>query len=308
MLTLTDAVDAYLAQGQSEGWVAETIRSYHRYLDPLVVFLKRAGCRSPVDVTPADLDEYMQQLLDIGRAKKTRIGASCLIRCWFRWLQEQGRIVTNPAHALPQPDDGEAALPPIPLSEAEVSALFDALPRVTVIDLRNRCLLELLYGCALRCSEATGLNLHDVDIGQRTVHVRQGKGCQQRLLPLEGAALSATKDYLAVRRLLVHGPDNGAVFLTQYGTRLSTTSVRDWFQDLNKARGPDAPHLHAHLFRRSSAVHLLRAGVDVRAVQDYLGHARLDTTKIYLRLVDTRLTEDYRRTMPEIEVGITTAT
>jgi len=107
----------------------------------------------------------------------------------------------------------------------------------------------------------------------------------------------------AVRRTLLKGPDHGALLISQYGRRMAQPSVYGFFDDLNRQRGPDARHLHPHLFRHSIAVHRLRGGADIRYIQAFLGHASLDTTKIYLRLVPGRLKEDYDRAMPEINVG-----
>jgi len=185
-----------------------------------------------------------------------------------------------------------------------VSALFAALPRRTAFDLRNACLLELLYGCALRISEACALNVTDIDLVSRALTVRNGKGGQDRVVAMTKTAVAAVKDYLAVRRSLLKGPDHGALYLSQYGKRLKMMSVYGFFADLNAARGPDARHLHPHLFRHSIAVHLLRGKASIRHVQELLGHANLNTTKHYLRLVLSHLREDYDAAMPNIAVGL----
>jgi len=215
-----------------------------------------------------------------------------------------GRIVANPAAGVPVPDDGEEGLGELPLSGAEVAAIFDALPRASAIDLRNRCLLELLYGCGLRISEACALDCDDIDTVRRALVVREGKGGQDALLPVMGTALAATRDWLAVRRTMLKGPDHGALLRNQYGRRFDRGAAYGWFIDLNAARGPDARYLRPHLFRHSIAVHLLRGGADIRHVQEFLRHADLDTTKIYLRMVPGRLAEACHKAMPEVEAGI----
>ena len=112
----------------------------------------------------------------------------------------------------------------------------------------------------------------------------------------------ALRDYLALRRTLLRGPDRGASFLNSRGQRLKPAGVRCWMRKLNATRVPDAPPVHPHLLRHSFAVHLLRNGADIRHIQEFLGHADLDTTKIYLRLVPGRLKDDYDAAMPEIAV------
>jgi len=156
----------------------------------------------------------------------------------------------------------------------------------------------------MRRGEITRLNGSDVDLVKRTVSIKKSKFLQSRVVPLMGSAATAVRDYLAVRRELLRGPDHGAFFLGQYGKRFDLGSVGALFLRINRKRGPEARHLHAHLFRHSIAVHLIRGGADIRHVQAFLGHADLDTTKIYLRMVPGRLKEEYDKAMPEIEVGL----
>jgi site-specific recombinase XerD len=301
-------VERFLRHGQTEGWAVATVQSRKHDLASMVVFLRRRGCRRCADVLPADLDAYMQHLFERGRAQHSRIHVAQTMRQFFRWLQEEGRIVACPSRTLPVPHDGEAPLPLDPLSEAEVQALFDSLPRGTVTDLRNCCMLELLYGCGLRRAECVGLDVDDIDLMRRTLHVRQGKGSQDRLMPVMPTALAAVKDYLAVRRQLVRGVDDGALFISTYeGRRLKIFTINEWFRNRRKARGPDAPRVHPHLLRHSIAVHLLRRGADIRYIQQFLGHSDIDTTKIYLRLVPGHLKAEYDVAMPEIAIGLVIA-
>jgi site-specific recombinase XerD len=210
--------------------------------------------------------------------------------------------MSDPARDIALPDGGEPDLPAPPMEEHEVAALFESLPRRDVIDLRNRLHLELLYGCALRIQESVSLNLKDIDLANRVLLVRNGKGGKDRVLPLVRGVLGALKDYLALRRSLLHGPDHGALLLSRRGDRLNVATFRMWLAEFNRRRGPGQKRVHPHLLRHSIAVHLLRGGADIRHVQEFLGHSSLETTKVYLRLVPGRLKEDYDRAMPEIAV------
>ena len=162
--------------------------------------------------------------------------------------------------------------------------------------------MELLYGCALRISEAVNLDLADVDLRTRTVNVRKGKGGKSRTLPMMKGVQGALRDYLALRRSLLRGPDHGALLLSRRGHRLNPGTFRDWLRDLNRKRGQAARRIHPHLLRHSIACHLLRGGADIRHVQEFLGHASLETTKVYLRMVPGRLKEEYEKAMPDIAV------
>ena len=302
--TLDDDLDAFLRHGRTQGWSDATLENYQRKLALLAGHLRHNGRRRSADVMPADLDALLRSQLEAGVAKSTRVQLAVLIRQFFAWLLEHGRILRDPARALPLPDDGEADLPEPPLTEAEVGDLVAALPRASVYDLRNVCLVELLYGCGLRRGEVCRLDLDDVDTQERTLLVRESKWGQTRLLPLMGSALAATLDYLALGRELLRGPDHGAFFLGQYGRRLEAHGVEAVFRRINQERPPGARTVHPHLLRHSIAVHLVRGGADIRHVQALLGHADLNTTKIYLRLVPGRLKEDYEKAMPVIAAGV----
>jgi integrase/recombinase XerD len=293
--------------GQAIGWARSTAEGYQRQLRQTAAFCQRRGCGRAADVVPADLDALLGDVRDRGWARSYRVHLAVLLKATFRWLHDQGRIVTDPARSVPIPRDGEAPLPAPPLSEAEVQAIFASLPRASVFDLRNAAALELLYGCGLRVSEVCALDMDDLDLSRQTLRVCKSKWGQDRLLPVMTTAVAAVQDYFALRRTLLKGPDRGILFLNQNGRRLVEGTINVWLNGLNDRRGPEAQRLHPHLFRHSIAVHLLRGGADIRHIQAFLGHADLNTTKVYLRLVPGRLKEDYDRAMPEIAVGMPTA-
>lgn len=303
--SIPDAIDAFIRHGQSRGWQPITVETVTMRLGVVARLLAKRGCQRLADLTPADLDAVMADLRTQQRPLGVRVSMARQIRQFTRWLVERGCILSDPARALPVPHDGDAELPPSPLAAAELQAVFAALPRRTVPDLRNVCVLELLYGAALRIAEALALHVDDVDLTARTVTVRDGKGGQDRVVPLMGTAAAAVRDWLAVRRSCLRGPDTGGLFLTAHGKPVRHHVIHQWLGAINHARGPEARHLHPHLFRHSIAVHLLQGGADIRHIQAFLGHANLDTTKIYLRLVPGRLAEDYAKAMPDIAVGPT---
>ncbi len=303
MSALTDEIDLFLQLGRAEGWSKQTVDAYRRRLDALAEFLKQRGVVRVADVMNSDLDAYMIHLVerDLKRSSRQTYGAS--IREFFRRMQERGKVLRNPARDLPMPDDDDVELPKAPLDEAEVIELFASLPRSTAIELRTILHLELLYSCALRLGESVALDLVHVDLHRRVVHVVAGKGGKDRVVPMMGGVVAALTSYLAVRRTLLRGPDHGALLIDQYGKRLDGQAIQQVLRRLSQRRGADKTSLHPHLFRHSIAVHLLRGGADIRHVQAFLGHASLETTKIYLRLVPGRLKEDYDAAMPMIDVG-----
>jgi site-specific recombinase XerD len=299
---MKEEIADFISQGRSEGWAAATIKSYRDRLLDLASYLKSKGIVKPTEVKPEHLEEYLRSLLRRGMKSGSVRSYAVPVSVFFGRLAKQGRLLSDPARDLAVPDDGDQPLPVPPLEEDEVADLLDTMPRRNVLDLRNRALFEILYGCGLRVSEAVALDLRDADVRAKTVHVREGKGGKERMLPMGRGAALALKDWLAVRRSMLKGPDHGALFLGYAGQRLGGESVRRLFREVNRRR-KGKRRVHPHLLRHSIAVHLLRGGADVRHVQEFLGHASLDTTKIYLRLVPGRLKEDYEKAFPEIAIG-----
>ncbi len=296
---LRDDVDTYITYCAATTWAPRTVGSNRPRLYRIVRWLRSRGIRRWADLTAADLDAFMLDLIDEGLAYGTRNNYAWLLRTFGDWLAQRGRVLSNPALDLTVLDEDEGPLPPAPLSEENVRRLFEILPSSDPVDLRNRLHVELLYGCALRSAESVDLAVADLDLGERTVFVRHGKGDKDRYVPMMRGVLSAAKDYLAVRRELLRGPDHGMLLIGKNGLRLNQKVIGRVLDRVSKILGV---HVHPHLLRHSFAVHLLRNGVDVRIIQELLGHAQLDTTKVYLRLVPGHLREDYDKAMPPIAV------
>lgn len=296
---MREELEAYLSQGTAEGWTPKTLKSYRQRLEMLGAFLQWPRV---TEIKYADLLRFIQHLRGKGVKPTTYRSTVFTVRRFFSRLSEQGRILSNPARAIEVERRGEPELPEPPLSMAEAAALLDGMPRRHAIDLRNRALLEVLYGCGLRLNEALSLDLKDIDLQSRVLHVRHGKGNKERLLPIGRGALAALKDYLALRRSMLRGPDQGALFLCARNGRWQQKAATYLFSVLGKSSALKGKRLHAHLLRHSAAVHMLQNGADIRHIREFLGHESLDSTKIYLRLVPGRLKEDYEKAFPEIAV------
>jgi site-specific recombinase XerD len=294
-----DLIDESIGQRRAEGLADETLFRRRQILRWVAAFFRQRGRCKATAVTPQDIDAYMFSLAQRGLKVTTRRARADAVRAFFRWLTEGGKVLSNPARDIAVPGDDDEPLPMPPLSEQEVADLLGGLPRCNVLDLRHRFHLELLYGCGLRIAESVALDVHDLNLADRTVHIRAGKGRKERMLPLMTGVLAALLDYLALRRCLLKGPDTGVLLLTNRGTRLTEDSFRQW---LARYARRTRRKLHPHLLRHSIAVHLLRGGADIRYIQQFLGHSSLDTTKVYLRLVPGRLKEQYEKSMPTINV------
>lgn len=292
-MTLSQLIAAFCAAQAARGLAAVTVETYRQRLEFAAQTFRARGCIGAP--TAEDFDAVLQAARDDGRSRHALHNLRSVLRRFGRWLHTRGHTERDPAVDLQATDPLAEELPPAPLSEAEVSTLLDAIPRETVLDLRNRAHLELLYGCGLRLGESVALSLDDLDLGQATVRI-DGKGGSERLMPLLPVTLRALEDYLALRRTLLRGPDLGRLFLGRYGRPLAAAGFRDWLTQ--HTRETLGRRIHPHLLRHSAAVHLLRGGADIRHVQAFLGHADIDTTKIYLRLVPGHLKADYEGAMP----------
>ncbi len=294
-MSLLPDIAAYIAERAASDWNPRSVRSHQYTLRRLAQWLEPRGHRRWASVSGSDLDAWMMAQHERGMARNSRDAFAYTVRGFGAWLTVRGKVLRDPTADLRVLDDDEIDLPPAPLSEAQVASLFDAIPRDGVIGLRNRLHLDLLYSCGLRNAEAVALNVADLDLDGRTVLVRHGKGDRARMLPLLAATLTTAAEYLALRRDLLRGPDTGALFLNQHGRRLPIWWMQRWLAAIGQELGF---RIHPHLLRHSIAVHLLRRGADIRHIQQFLGHADLETTKIYLRLVPGHLREDYDRAMP----------
>jgi site-specific recombinase XerD len=305
---LIDEVDAFLSHASRTGHVPGSISVYRQRLERLASWLvERCAFRRWAEVTADDLDAFLIDLHAQQLRRSTRYGYAATIREFSAWLIARGKVLSNPARDLPLPRDATTTLPPAPLSESDVARFIAAIPTATAIDLRNRFHVTLLYGTGLRISESTNLDLADLDLSARRVVVRHGKNDKRREVPLVKAVALAARDYLAVRRELLSGPDHHALLLSHSGDRLKPVSFQQWMARVGKALGIN--RLHPHALRHACATHLIRSGADIAHVATMLGHSDWTTTlEHYTRLVPTDLHRAIQA-MPDMPVrSPTTAT
>jgi integrase/recombinase XerC len=220
----------------------------------------------------------------------------------YRWAGREGLVAINPVEGVRAP---KAAKPlPKALSVDQAVALSESneADGNPVLAARDHCMVELLYGCGLRVGELVGLDVQAsgeaagwIDAADASAHVL-GKGSKRRSVPVGGPALTALREWLALRGSLAsHGEP--ALFVSQRGTRLTASQVRSRL----KARAVQAglpTHVHPHMLRHSFASHLLQSSGDLRAVQELLGHANITTTQVYTKLDFQHLAKVYDAAHP----------
>jgi integrase/recombinase XerD len=220
--------------------------------------------------------------------------AACL-RSFYRHLRREELVDDDPTAAL-RPPSKSRRLPRV-LTYAEVKMLLESVGGGSPIDLRDRALLEVMYGCGLRASEAVGLEVNDVDL--RRAFVRpHGKGNKERIVPLGREAAAAVKRYLrAGRPELVGSRPRSTLFVNFRGGPLTRQGLYKIIRRHAREVGLDG-RMSPHTLRHSFATHLLSGGCDLRSVQEMLGHADVATTQLYTHLSGERIKEVYFKAHP----------
>jgi integrase/recombinase XerC len=273
-----------------------TVRAYAGDLERWSSFAGGDGALLAGEIDVAAVRRFLGRLHAEGYQKASMARILACLRTFYDYFLRRGAIARNPVRAVRTPRL-DRKLPGF-LEEDEVRRLLESATGDTFSDLRDRALLETLYGGGLRVSEAAGLDVADLDPSDPVATVR-GKGGKERLAPLGRCAAEAIARYLPEREARVGrlGSGTEALFINKNGTRLDVRSVRR-ILDRRAALGGVRKRVTPHTLRHSFATHLLNRGADLRAVQELLGHANLTTTQIYTHVTTHRLKEVYDRAHP----------
>ncbi len=276
---------------------SRTLTAYRREITGFAAFaaaeLEREGAAA---VTAGDVRAWLAHLHSRHLAPRSIQRSLAALRTYFRFLSEERLIASNPAALVPHPRV-ERRLPPT-VTIDDMAMLLDTFPS-TPAGRRDRAILELLYGAGLRVGELVAIDLDDLELSRRLVRVR-GKGRKERIVPFGHKAAQALAAYLPERARWRRGASDRAapLFVNQRGGRLTDRSVRR-ILDAAVDRTASLHHLHPHSLRHAFATHLLEAGMDLRSIQELLGHASLATTQIYTHVDLAHLMEVYRKSHPK---------
>jgi len=297
---LSRAVRAYLDHLTVErGLAANTLSSYRRDLSR---YVEATADAELAEITPARVAGFLAGLRE-GDAQHPPLSAASAaravsaVRGLHRFAVREGLVEHDPAHEIVPP-----SLPrrlPKALTVAEIEALLGAVSGDGPLPLRDRALLEFLYGTGARISEAVGAAVDDLDLDQGTA-LLHGKGGRTRLVPVGGYARQALDNYLVRARpaLVAAGRGTPAVFLNARGGPLSRQSAWTILRRVAGRAGLPPERISPHTLRHSYATHLLDGGADVRVVQELLGHASVTTTQVYTLVTVDKLREVYATAHP----------
>jgi integrase/recombinase XerC len=271
------------------------------YRSDLAQFIKWAGRARVVAIADVDrklLRRYVSFLTERRLARRSIVRKASAIRSLLKWAATQGVTVANAADDLAVPKL-DRPLPRV-MKATEAAALCDLPPADDPVGVRDRAVIEILYGSGLRVAELCGLDLEDLDLRQRMMRVT-GKGRKERRVPMTKPAHAALDTYIsqARPRLLKEngrGPAPSALFLNARGNRLGPRTVRSMLTKYSTGQG--LPSVSPHTMRHSFATHLLDGGADLRVVQELLGHESLATTQIYTHVSTERLRAVYEQSHP----------
>ena len=268
-----------------------TLRNYGQDLRQFLDFLRRdeGSLGSPQQIEPMTIRSFMALRANQGDSKATRSRKLSAIRSLFRYLAREGQITRNPGEAVRGPKQ-ERKLPTV-LTADDAKRLMDDCIRPR--SFRDQALLETLYSSGARVSEVVNLNLDDVDLHEGIATVL-GKGRKERIVPLGTHAVRALAAY---QRSLPAGTVSGPLFRNRRGGRLTARSVERLVAQAARDL-PNFPSLSPHGLRHSFATHLLDGGVDLRAIQELLGHVSVSTTQRYTHVALDRIMEAYDKAHP----------
>lgn len=273
-----------------------TLRNYQRQLDAIMAMADDLGLKSWQQCDAATVRSIAT------RSRRKGLGAASLalrlsaLRSFFDWLVSQGELPANPAKGISAPKAARHLPKNIDVDDVNRLLEIDINDPLAV---RDRAMLEVMYGAGLRLSELVNLDIKHLDLESGEVWVL-GKGSKERRVPIGRNAVSWVEHWLDLRELF--GAQDDALFLSKLGKRISARNVQKRFAEWGIKQGLNS-HVHPHKLRHSFATHMLESSGDLRGVQELLGHANLSTTQIYTHLDFQHLASVYDAAHPRAKRG-----
>lgn len=278
-----------------KGLSPRTVEAYGRDLKRWSEFIAGRGKATPCEVEREEVTMFMESLRQEGLSARSAARVASALRGFQRFLIEEGEYGSLPDSGLSPPRHGRR-LPRV-LSQDETRRLLEQPLARDAPGLRDRAILETLYGTGIRISELTGLDLEDMELGEREMRV-MGKGARERVVPVGETAAVALQEYLRFGRpKMARSAGQRAVFLNQRGGRLTRQGAWEVVKKYAGRVGLEE-RMTPHTLRHSYATHLLENGADLRYIQELLGHASISTTQIYTHISGSGLRESYLKAHP----------
>jgi site-specific recombinase XerD len=282
------------------GYATSTINCYCQYLSYFLEYLKGLRVIDLKQVNHATVREYQLLVSHMDLAEETKAMRIRPVKRLFGWLLDTHQLLIDPTEKIQETNRKNRTLPPV-LTIDEMQLLLEQPNLSLRMQIRDRAIMETLYSSGIRLNELVQLTVHDVDLKDKVLYIRKGKGNRQRVVPIGKNAAKYVKEYLVnIRpRYAKKNAKERKVFLTDGGKPVTGNSIRTSLFHYKKSAGIKKT-ASPHSFRRSCATHLLQQGADIRYVQKLLGHRHIRTTQIYTRVYPIDLKKTHERTHPQL--------
>ena len=280
-----------------KGLADKTLESYRNDLDVYAEFLSNCGVTDVASIKSDHIKDFLKDRYD--EEETTTIAHNLtVIKNFHMYLLRQNLVSDDVSEFIERPKLRKAL--PKTLSVEDVDKLLD-IPLNTPFDYRNKAMLELLYGTGLRVSELVNIELTDIDFSNCLIRI-MGKGSKEREIPLGEYSIYYLQEYLKVRDEMLKGKSCDKLFLNNHGSGMTRQGFFKNLKALLKEKGLN-PEVSPHTLRHSFATHLINHGADLRSIQERLGHSDISTTKIYTRVSDDKVKQDYEEYHPRSHKG-----
>ena len=286
-MKITDAIEDFLNYCIFEKGLSDHTRdSYKNDLEVYEIFLKNRSIYDVTKIRSEDIKDFLK--IRNNEESSTVAHNLTVIKNFHAYLLKENIISKDVSEFIDRPKLRKTL--PKTLSVEDVDKLLD-IKLDSAFDYRNKAMLELMYGCGLRVSELVNLTLNDIDMINCLIRIL-GKGDKEREIPIGEYSIYYLKEYLNVRDSLLKGKTCNKLFLNNHGTSISRQGFFKMLKQLLKEKGLNAD-VSPHTLRHSFATHLINRGADLRSIQEMLGHSDISTTKIYTKVSDEKVIEEY---------------
>ncbi len=296
-IRIADQLDEVVRRFRARGYSPKTIKHYSGSLCDFERYMQVQGLDDLRAVLQSHVEGYKADLRRRKLSSSTQAQRLQAVSRLFEDLNDRGLLLLNPAASV-QRISRRNELPKRVPTEKEMERLFAAANTSLRTGIRDRAILEVLYGSLLRASELCSLTVHDVDFDNRLLRVTKGKGSKGRMLPIGSAEHRWLEEYLSKIRpwWAKRAPKEHGLFLTNRAEPMNPAALRQML--LNLCNQAKLKRIGPHAIRHAAATHMVAAGADIRHVQKLLGHAHLITTQIYTKVMPTEVKATHERTHP----------
>lgn len=292
MKQFVDSFLDYMKFGRNSS--EKTVKAYHTDMEQFLEFLKVQGILNIFDINKKIVRIYISNLSETNLTKRTISRKVAVLKSFFRYLVNESVIKTNPMSLVRTPKF-EKHLPAF-VSLDVMESFLNSLTSDNFIDSRDRMIFEMLYATGMRSNELVSMNLRDIMLQERIVHIRMGKGGKERQVPFNRISKDILVEYLSKRGTIKEN-DKEALLVSVNGRRLDNRDIRRIIKKRIMAFS-QMSDIHPHTLRHTFATHLLNSGADIRVVQELLGHSSIATTQIYTHTSMERLKGIYKKAHP----------